>query len=95
MHQANMYPEMKQQKNMYVKFQLRAYMTYIVPKPKGYILEWEGEGRYAETLIPGDPVHPLEKGWVPLQQNSEQISNATYIHHAGFSVIQKTKETTR
>lgn len=28
---------MKEKKNMYVKFQLRACMTYIVQKPKGYI----------------------------------------------------------
>jgi len=45
MYQANMSPEMKKQKLTYVKFQLRAYMTYIVPKPKGYITEWGREGK--------------------------------------------------
>lgn len=49
---------------MYVKFQLRGYMMYIVPKPKEYMQEWEREGK-VYIYIPGDPVDPLENGWVP------------------------------
>lgn len=45
MYQANARSEMKQQKNTYVTFQVRAYVMYIVQKPKGYIMESGREGK--------------------------------------------------